>query len=136
MHTKNAAVRSADTRALSSLALLYTAASLIHFTHNAEFLEAYPNLPAWISRPGVYATWCCIAAVGLVGYVLLRRGREFPGLLIMGIYACFGFDGLLHYSRAPMMNHTWAMNLTIWFEVVAAALLLVSVVRRAVSLRS
>src|SRR5215469_12243644 len=34
---------------------LYAAASLVHFTHNAEYLAQYPNLPAsWTPR---WSTW-------------------------------------------------------------------------------
>jgi hypothetical protein len=42
--------------------------------------------------------------------------------------AVFGFDDLLHYTRAPLGAHTLAMNFTIWLEVAAAAILLVAVV--------
>jgi len=71
---------------LEVLLLLYLAASLIHFTHNAEFVQGYPSL---------------------------------------------GFDGLLHYTRAPIAAHTHGMNFTIGFEVVAAAILLLYLVVRA-----
>lgn len=124
---------STDATVLLRLALLYTAASLLHFTHNAEFLDAYANLPSWISRSGVYFTWVGIAAVGAVGYALLKKGREVSGLVTLGFYACLGFDGLLHYQRAPFASHTAAMNLTILFEVAAAAMLLLVVFWRGVS---
>ena len=39
---------------LAVLLLLYLAASLLHFVHNAEFLSDYPNLPAWLTRSQVY----------------------------------------------------------------------------------
>ena len=117
-------------KALPWLAVLYMAASLLHFTHNAEFLDAYPNLPSWISRSGVYITWVGVAAVGALGYAHFRLGREVSGLVILALYACLGFDGLLHYQRAPFAAHTTAMNLTILFEVAAAAMLLIAVVRR------
>jgi hypothetical protein len=107
--------------------LLYLAASLLHFTHNAEYLADYPNLPAWLSRSDVYLVWLGQAAVGIGGYVLYRTGRRLAGLLLIGVYAVLGFDGLLHYTRAPLSAHTTAMNFTIWFEVAAAAVLLMSV---------
>jgi hypothetical protein len=57
------------------------------------------------------------------------------GLMLLCIYALIGFDGLLHYGRAPLAAHTAMMNFTIWAEVLAAALLLadlcVLVLRRA-----
>jgi len=104
--------------------LLYLAASLLHFAHNAEYLADYPNLPAWLARSDVYAVWLLEAAVGVVGYALYRGGREVVGLLLVGSYAALGFDGLLHYTRAPLAAHSPVMNATIWFEVAAAAALL------------
>jgi hypothetical protein len=106
---------------------LYLAASLLHFAHNAEYLADYPNLPAWLSRSDVYLVWLGEAAVGIGGYMLYRTGRRLAGLLLIGVYAVLGFDGLLHYTRAPLEAHTAGMNFTIWFEVAAAALLLISV---------
>jgi hypothetical protein len=117
-------------KVLPWLVVLYTAASLLHFTHNAEFLDAYPNLPSWISRSSIYITWVGIAAIGALGYALVRYGQEISGLAVLALYACLGFDGLLHYTRAPFDAHTTAMNLSILFEVAAAALLLVAVIRR------
>jgi len=112
---------------LVGLLLLYLAASLLHFTHNAEYLSDYPNLPNWLTRVGVYLAWCGQTVVGILGYVLYRLGRQLTGLALLGVYAGFGFDGLLHYTRAPFDAHTAAMNFTIWFEVVTAALLLMCV---------
>ena len=107
---------------------LYLVASLVHFVHNAEYLADYPNLPAWLGRADVYFVWSGLAAVGVGGYVLYRGGLRLAGLLLLAVYAASGFDGLLHYTRAPFAAHTAAMNFTIWFEVSAAGLLLLAVV--------
>lgn len=112
---------------LAVLLGMYLVASLLHFAHNAEFLGDYPNLPTWLTRSDVYFVWLGQAVIGLVGFALYLRGRQTPGLLLIGLFAAFGFDGLLHYSRAPFGAHTVAINFTIWFEVVAAAALLVAV---------
>jgi hypothetical protein len=112
---------------LGGLLLLYVAASLLHFVHNAEYLGDYPNLPAWLSRADVYLAWLALAAIGAAGWALYRFRWRLAGLLLIGVYAGFGFDGLLHYTRAPFAAHTQAMNFTIWFEVAAAALLLLGV---------
>lgn len=109
---------------LEWLLLLYGAASLAHFAHNAEFLADYPNLPVWLSRAQIYAVWLGITAIGIVGYVLHRLGLGLAGLGVIGVYAALGFDGLLHYGRAPFAEHTGAMNSSILFEVATAALLL------------
>ena len=118
------------------LLLLYLVASFVHFTHNAEYLADYPNLPPWLTRGGVYLAWIGETALGLLGYVLYRFGWRLTGLALVGVYAAFGFDGLLHYTRAPFEAHTTAMNFTILFEVAAAALLLLRVVRLAAARHS
>lgn len=104
--------------------LLYGLASLAHFAHNAEFLDDYPNLPSWLSRGQIYAFWFGITAIGVAGYVLHRVGYRLVGLIVVVVYAGQGFDGLLHYGRAPFGDHTAAMNFSILFEVVTAGLLL------------
>jgi hypothetical protein len=105
----------------------YAAASLLHFTHNAEYLAQYPNLPASWTRATVYLTWCGLTAVGLMGFVLYRAGNRRIGLTAMAIYGGLGFAGLLHYTRAPVAHHSAAMNVTIWAEVAAATVFLVHV---------
>ena len=121
---------------LLGLLLLYLVASLVHFTHNAEYLADYPNLPPWLTRGGVYLAWIGEASLGILGYVLYRFGWRLTGLALVGVYAAFGFDGLLHYTRAPFDAHTTAMNFTILFEVAAAALLLMRVVMLAAASHS
>ena len=113
---------------LVGLLLLYLVASLAHFTHNAEYLSDYPNLPPWLTRGGIYLAWIGEASLGILGYVLYRLGWRLVGLALVGVYAAFGFDGLLHYTRAAFDAHTFAMNFTILLEVAAAALLLMRVV--------
>ena len=119
--------RPSDRAWLGGPLLLYVAASLLHFVHNAEYLADYPNLPAWLDRADVYLAWLGLAAIGAAGWALYRFGWRLAGLLLIGVYAGFGFDGLLHYTRAPVAAHTQAMNFTIWFEVAAAAVLLLGV---------
>ena len=106
---------------LLALIIAYCLASLAHFIHNAEHLSEYPNLPAWLSRSKVYATWLSITSVGVIGVLLLRSRHSVIGLVTLAIYAAIGFDGLGHYAVAPISAHTAMMNLTIWSEVVAAA---------------
>jgi hypothetical protein len=114
------------------LLVLYVAASLLHFTHNAEDLAQYPNLPVSWSRAGVYLAWCSVTSVGLLGYVLYRARYHRVGLTVLAIYGGLGFAGLLHYTRAPVAHHSAVMNLTIWAEVVAAVVFLVNVVSIAI----
>jgi hypothetical protein len=105
---------------------VYCAASLVHFAHNAEFLAYYPNLPAWLTRWQVYASWLLVTSVGVAGVMLLKFGFRTLGFLLVAAYAGLGFAGLDHYFVAPMSAHTLAMNATIWFEVVAASMVFVA----------
>ena len=111
-------------RLLVALLVLYGVTSLIHFTHNAEFLHEYPAMPGWLSRSHVYLAWVGQTAIGIFGYVLWRRGPDILGLSLIAAYAAFGFDGLGHYAVAAFGDHSVTMHVTIWLELVAAALLL------------
>ncbi len=117
-------------RALPRLLMLYAAASLLHFVHNAEYLAQYPNLPSSWSSADIYIAWCCITTLGVVGYLLYLHGNRALGLTFLASYAVLGFGGFLHYTRAPITHHSSMMNVTIWTEGVGAALLLMNVAGR------
>ena len=102
----------------------YIAASLLHFSHNAEYLDSYPNLPPWISRANVYFIWLGMTAAGCLGFLLYRTRRSPFALVVLGLYAAAGLGGLLHYTRAPFSAHTATMNFTILLEASSAAALL------------
>lgn len=106
------------------LTATYFLTSLGHFSHNAEFICEYPNLPAWLTRAQVYAVWAAITSVGVTGLLLMRKKYVAMGLLLMAVYAAMGFDGLGHYVLAPIKFHPLIANVTILSEVVAASLLL------------
>lgn len=105
--------------------LAYCSASLIHFAHNAVYINEYPNLPAWITVTGVNVTWLGITSIGLVGYLLFYRGKRLLGLATLAVYGVIGLDGLGHYSLAPISAHTFTMNLTIWLEAITAVIVLI-----------
>lgn len=119
---------------LFPLMLVYGAASLLHFMHNAVYLRDYPNLPAWLTSAGVMVAWLVVAAVGVLGYLLYSRVSRAAGLMTISAYAVLGFGGLDHYTVAPVSAHTVAMNLTILLEAVAGAVLLVFAARSAFGL--
>jgi hypothetical protein len=108
--------------------LAYGVASLAHFVHNAVYIDAYPNLPMWITPLVVYASWLVVAGIGTLGYWLYRSGSRWFGLMVIGVYALLGFGGLDHYAVAPVSAHSIAMNATILGEAIAASVLLVVVV--------
>lgn len=117
-------------RLLEGSMLAYWCASLLHFAHNGVFADDYPNLPDAITVPVIIASWLGITAIGVIGYLVLRAGRELTGLAVIAAYAAFGFDGFAHYTLAAMAAHTFAMNVTIWGEAIAAAVLLGVVAHR------
>jgi hypothetical protein len=112
-------------RHLWALLGLYFVASLLHFTHNAEYIAYYPNMPAWIDRQTVYLAWLAVTSIGVAALVFIRLGWRAVGIATLCVYGLFGLDGLLHYTLALCAQHTWAMNLTIWFEVIAGVVLAV-----------
>ena len=118
---EDAAARS---RWLLPALLAYAAASLFHHVHNATFLSAYPNLPAWLSPEGVYTAWAVVTAVGVIGCLALRLRHPLTGLTLLGVYAVLGLAGLDHYARAPITAHSTMMNLSIGGEVATAVVLL------------
>jgi len=97
--------------------------------HNAEFLANYPNLPTSWTRAGIYLVWLEITMLGIGGWLLMVYGYSRLGLLMLAIYALLGMDSLGHYILAPMSEHTLGMNSTILFEVTAAVLVLIEVIR-------
>jgi hypothetical protein len=115
-------------RAFLTLILVYGAASLAHFVHNAVYLDLYPNMPTWLTPLGVLTAWLGVAAIGAAGYCLLRKGLTVTGLAVIALYAALGFAGLDHYAIAPISAHSLMMNATIVAEVIAASMLLVVIV--------
>jgi len=115
---------------LPTLLAIYAVASLVHFTHNAEFLVDYPNLPRSWSPAHVYLAWLGMTIIGLAGWLLVSRGLVLLGLFTLAGYAFLGLDSLGHYVLAPLSAHSAGMNATILAEVTAAGCVLLEVVRQ------
>jgi hypothetical protein len=128
----DATMQNSGQRTLLVLLVAYGVATLVHFSHNAEFLADYPNLPSSWSSSDVYLAWVALTMVGIVGWLLVSRGFLIAGLLVLSGYAVLGLDSLGHYLLAPLSAHTPTMNSTILAEVTAAALVLVEVARQIV----
>jgi len=113
--------------------LVYTCATTTHFIHNGLSLARYPDMPDWISRTGVILTLMGVLAVGAVGYVLYHYGLNLTGLILIGVYAALGFDGLAHDSLASFSSHSPIMNFTILFAVSSAGVLVIALLKQFVS---
>jgi len=68
--------------------------------------------------------------VGVVGWVLVNREYQIVGLMVLAIYAILGIGSLGHYVLAPLSEHSVTMNSTILLEVVAAACVLIEIMRQ------
>lgn len=112
-------------RHLQALLAVYFAATLAHFTHNAEFIAFYPGMPEWLTREKVYIAWLCITCVGVAGLIAARFGLAALGALLLGAYGALGLDALQHYTLALCSEHTLAANVTIWFEAASGVVLAV-----------
>ena len=113
-------------RHVQALLIVYFLATLAHFTHNAEFIAAYPGMPAWITRETVYLAWLAIASVGLAGLVASRFGWTALGALLLGAYGALGLDALQHYTLALCSEHPLVANVTIWSEAVTGVALMIA----------
>ncbi|MES2398373.1 MAG: hypothetical protein V4573_00175 [Pseudomonadota bacterium] len=108
------------------LLLVFFAANLVHFTHNAEYIAYYPGMPSSFTREKIYMAWIAGASVGLLGLLAYRAKFKILGLALLAAYGAVGIDGLAHYTLALCSEHTLATNLTIWFEVLTGLSLLLS----------
>ena len=122
-------------RPLLIFALLYLAASFIHFAHNAEFLAEYPKLPDWLTRANVYLAWAATLLPGFIAFFAWARGHKMWAYGLLAVWGALSYLGLDHYYVAPLSAHTHIANLTILFEVLAGTLLLVSSVAYLIRLR-
>jgi len=107
------------------LVVLYFAASLAHFAHNAEYIAFYPGMPDWLTAEKVYLAWLGVTCVGIVALALFRLGLPVLAALVLGVYGALGLDGLAHYTLALCSEHTAWANITIWSEAATGVLLLI-----------
>ena len=108
------------------LAAAYFAASLAHFSHNAQYIAFYPGMPGWLTPGKVWLFWFAVTGVGLSALAFARLGLPAIALLALAVYGALGLDGLLHYTLGLCSQHTLLANLTIWAEAVTGLTLLLA----------
>jgi len=108
------------------LAATYFAASLAHFSHNAQYIAFYPGMPVWLTPGKVWLFWFAVTGVGLAALAFARLGLPAIALLTLAVYGALGLDGLLHYTLGLCSQHTLLANLTIWAEAVTGLTLLLA----------
>ena len=63
---------------------VYAVASFLHYAHNAEWLQYYPNMPRGLTRARIYVVWIAVTIIGVVGYRLVRSRHLVAGLFVLG----------------------------------------------------
>lgn len=92
-----APARTSSQRTLLWLIVASIAATGIHFTDNAIFIEGYPQ-PDYISVPLIVGTWMAWTASAIVAYSLYRRDeRSRLAHVLLLVYAYAGLSTLGHY---------------------------------------
>lgn len=113
-------------RHIQILLVVFFAANLTHFVHNAEYIAYYPGMPSSLTRENIYLAWIVGASTGLLGLLACRARLKILGLALLAVFGVTGIDGLAHYTLALCSEHTIATNLTIWFEVLTGLSLLLA----------
>lgn len=76
------AARRSDRR-VPLIIVIYAAATLLHFAHNAIYLREYPNMPGWLTPTGVWLAWCAMTGIGAIGYWLYYHVSRRAGSVIV-----------------------------------------------------
>ncbi|MDM9381849.1 hypothetical protein QUB80_14185 [Chlorogloeopsis sp. ULAP01] len=93
--------------------------TISHYTDNAIFIDRYPA-PEWISYSyRVYMAWIILTLIGVVGYLLYRKGILRIAYLFLGIYSLTGLFSPGHYFYGEMSKFSLKMHTLIWFDFIA-----------------
>lgn len=91
----------AHLRNLGRVLLAVAMSSALHYLDNLAFFHEYPE-PPWINRAMIDAFWFLMTPLALAGWVLLKRGHDASGLLLLLVYAACNLLSLGHYLYAPL----------------------------------
>lgn len=84
--------------------------SIVHYTDNYLGYDSYPHKGAPIPDPAattILVAWFVFTALGIAGYVLYRRGRIRPAVLLLAAYSGSGLIGIGHYTVPGMTDAVW-----------------------------
>ena len=112
-------------RLLLVLLIANLVASALHFGDNMLRFHEYPE-PEWITGPHIVDTlWLVITPLLALGWWLARRGMRWGSIGALWIYGALSMLVLGHYLYASPSELPVRVNILIWAEAVAAALLIV-----------
>lgn len=85
------------------------AVSIVHYADNVAAYGAYPEPASGFapSRGLIAASWFVFTALGLAGYVLLRRGRVLAAAACLAAYSGSGLIGFGHYTVEGATGMPW-----------------------------
>ena len=111
-------------RLLLALLVANLVASALHFGDNMFRFHDYPE-PNWITGPHtVDALWLVITPLLALGWWLARRGMRWRSIGVLWLYGALSMLVLGHYLYASPSELPLRINLLIWGEAIAAALLI------------
>jgi hypothetical protein len=104
---------------LLSLLITNVVITIFHYTDNAIFIDKYPA-PEWLSNSyTVYMAWFVLTLIGVVGYLLYRRGMLRTAYLFLAIYSLTGLFSPGHYLYGELSKFSLKMHTLIWFDFIA-----------------
>ena len=113
---------------LIAIVVLNIFSSILHYVHNVMYFSHYPE-PDWLSPQLVDYFWFFMTPIGIYGLVLALKTKRAKGGWWLYAYAAMGLLSLLHYNIETDNVMTVTMHSFIWFQAIAALILIVYVQR-------
>jgi hypothetical protein len=101
------------------LLVLNVVASVVHYVDNIARWAVYPE-PAWDNARLTDAFWFVMTPVGVLAYVLYRRGKKLPAFALEYLYGAMNLVVLGHYLFAWPWEISLVVNATILAEAATA----------------
>jgi hypothetical protein len=106
------------------------AVSIVHYTDNYFNYDDYPQPTSGPapSQAVIGLSWFAFTAFGIAGMVMLARGRDRLGALLLAVYSGSGLVGFGHYS-VDMGGQPWWRHAHIVADIVCGLTILVLAIR-------
>ena len=104
-----------NTKLVPALIVMFVS-SVFHYTDNYLRYTQYPSgNPSLIARPTIWIAWLAFTGIGVLGFMLYRRGRWKPAGIYLAIYSISGLVSPLHYrygslSDFDLLQHTFIVT--------------------------
>ena len=96
-----APARPPTTAIVGSVVFASIVLTAFHFTDNYVSIDTYPQ-PGWVTKAVVLVSWPLLTSLGVIGYLLLRRGVFTAAHGFLLAYSYTGLSSLGHFlSGSP-----------------------------------